>query len=59
MAVEPSTLLVLPCLYSLLVRDKSRPRIRGVQMEVGVRDVGGELEYDVNEDDNEGPGLAD
>src|SRR4249919_1710030 len=28
LAVEPSTLLVLPCLYSLLVRDKAGTRVR-------------------------------
>ena len=51
MAVEPSTLLVLPCLYSLLVRDKAGTRVRGDRSEGG----GGELESDLHPGDG-GPG---
>jgi multidrug efflux pump subunit AcrB len=59
MAVEPSTLLVLPCLYSLLVRDKVGTHARGVHPQGEEGDEGGKFRYDVPGDTDEGPGYAD
>ena len=69
-AVEPSTLLVLPCLYSLLVRDK--PGTRGGRPEHDGEEDGefghdgprnhpedDEFDYDVPSKDDEGPGPID
>jgi hypothetical protein len=51
MAVEPSTLLVLPCLYSLLVRDQKRTHPHGGHSEGDASALKG----DVAENDAEGP----
>ena len=68
-AVEPSTLLVLPCLYSLLVRDKpgtrgGHPEGEGEEGEFGHdgppnHAEGDEFDYDVPSKEDEGPGPID